>query len=105
MQNLTKYIVLLPSFSWLRVNVPLYTGQAVDTFAPYVALGWTKVTAGAQYIWEISTPHREWLYIKLLQLIDQVRDIHKLCPMIKSSQRSMDFSYILHSTCIPNYLV
>jgi len=77
--KLSHYTLI--AYSWLRVNVPLYTGQAVDTIAPYVALGWTKVTAGAQYIWEISTPHREWLYIKLLQLIDQ---IHSLSPQLWS---------------------
>lgn len=65
-------MILLVVCSWLRVNIPLYAEKAINTISPYVALGWSKITFGIQYVWEVSTPHREWLYIKLLQLTDQV---------------------------------
>ncbi|XP_048760767.2 transmembrane protein 214-like [Ostrea edulis] len=68
--RLTRYTLI--AFSWLRVNIPLYAEKAINTISPYVALGWSKITFGIQYVWEVSTPHREWLYIKLLQLTDQV---------------------------------
>lgn len=77
--KLSHYTMI--AYSWLRVNVPLYTEKAVNTVSPYMALGWTKVSAGAQYLWEVSTPQRQWLYIKLLQLTEQV---YNLSPQLWS---------------------
>ncbi|XP_061182202.1 transmembrane protein 214-B-like [Saccostrea echinata] len=77
--KLSHYTVM--TFSWLKVNVPLFAEKAINTISPYVAVGWSKVKFGAYYVWEVSTPQREWLYIKLLQLTEQV---YSLSPQLWS---------------------
>jgi hypothetical protein len=57
---------------WLQENVPHYYGKACAFAGPYLQLFWEKLQASGVYIAEVTKPHRDWLNVKIPQLMEWV---------------------------------
>ena len=74
MFKLSIYCVWFP-FSWVQTNYPTYYSKFREHTDPAAAFVWEKLTIIGAFIAETTKPARDYLNVKIPQLLEKVRQI------------------------------
>ena len=59
-------------FSWVQTNYPVYYRKFREVSDPAAAFAWQKLTVAGNFIAEITKPARDYLNVKIPELLEKV---------------------------------
>ena len=67
------YVDIMSLFSWVQTNYPTYYSKFRERADPAAEFVWQKLTIAGVFIAETTKPARDYLNVKIPQLLEKVR--------------------------------